>query len=132
MFNDQNAKIAAQNICESKNLKMPEQDFVNRGAATVGSVAMYGAGLDQTAQPTEMEAQISELEVSVAALEQNLGRVAKKLEPVIKNVPETKGSDTARPREARGSYYGHRLQEIQARIDCLTAGVVELHERLAV
>lgn len=132
MFNEQNAKIAAQNICESKNLKMPEQDFVNRRAATVGSVALHGAGLDQPAQPTEMEAQISELEVSVAALEQHLACVVKKLEPLIRNVPEKNGGDTARPRPARGSYYGHRLQEIQARIDFLAAGVVELHERLAV
>ena len=118
------AKRAAEGICASRRLQMPAQDFVNRGAGTLGA--------DTPVAASELEHQISELEVSANRLEQILEIAAKKLDPVIAKYPSNEKGGGVNPLPSRHSYVGHRLQQIQVRLDNLTAAVAELNDRLAV
>lgn len=137
------AKLAAERICDSRRMSMPQQDFVGRGTLDaragqelkqdfVGRGTLDSRTVGQELKASELEHQISELEVSANRLEQVLETTVKRLDPVIAKYPSdgTEGSVDTRPE--RHSYVGHRLQQVQVRLDNLYAGVAALNDRLVV
>lgn len=134
MDNDYNpsAKRAAENICHSRNMKMPEQDFVkNVRVVMTGHTDGRGSGLvgGPDVRQSELESSLDDLEIATAKLEQLLATVAQRLAPVLTQEPE-RGAAGTNTQPSRRSYVGHRLQAIENRILNLVAGVVEIDDRL--
>ena len=115
------AKQAAQRACDARHLKMPEQDFVGRGAAQATVAPM-----------SEMDSQIADLEIAANRLESLLCEVAKRLGPVLAKQPENTTGGLGTPMPARRSYVGHRLQQVEMKINNLSSGAAEILDRLVV